>query len=132
MRVVNSHYKLFLFLTLIVLILEFHYAVPSPVDTSGILTTSQSVVLKNNLVVEKIDGSDLGVKKKKRKKRKRKRRRKGKLKKPRDKNKKDELGSIVADIASIFASFLSSVKDVPRNDEAIKVIEVIADSVNML
>ena len=111
--------------------MDFHYAVPSPVDTSDITTTSKSVVSKNNAVEEKIEGLEQGAKKKKRK-RKRKRKRKGKRKKPKDNDKNDELGNIVADIASIFASFLSSVKDVPRNDEAISVIEVIADSVSML
>ena len=55
--------------------MEFHYAVPSPVDTSDIITTSKSVVLQNNLVLEKIEGIEQGVKKKKRKK-KRKRKRK--------------------------------------------------------
>ena len=43
----------------------------------------------------------------------------------------NEPENVVPDLASIFASFLASVRDVPRNDEAIKVIEFIADTVNI-
>ena len=69
-------------------------------------------------------------KKKKRKKKKRKRKRKKKTYK--GANGDDPFGNIVSDLASVFANFLSSVDDVPKNDEAIKVIQSIADSVSII
>merc|ERR1712226_604199 len=61
-------------------------------------------------------------------KRKKKRKRKRKQKTLKENKGHDPLGSIVTDLASIFESFLSSVTDVPKDDEAIKLIRIIADS----
>ena len=112
--------------------MEFNCAVSTPINTSDITTNSKSVGIKNSLIVEKSESPDQGVTKKIKKKRKRKRRKKQKSKGPLNNEQSNERGNVVPDLASIFASFLASVTDVPRNDEAIKVIEFIADTVNIL
>ena len=109
--------------------MELNCAVPTPINISDITTNSKSVGIKNNLALEKSESPDQGVTKKKRQKRKR--RRKQKSKEPLYNEQNNERENVVPDIASIFASFLASVRDVPRNDEAIKVLEFIADSVNI-
>ena len=111
--------------------MEFNCAGATPINTSDMTTNSKSVGIKNNLVVEKSESPDQGVTKKKKKKRKRKRRRKQKSEGPDYNEQNNERENVVPDLASIFASFLASVRDVPRNDEAIKVIEFIADSVSI-
>ena len=59
------------------------------------------------------------------KKSKRKRRKKKKTKN----KERNGIKTLVAELASVFANFLSSVTDVPKDDNAIEVIKVIAKSV---
>ena len=133
---VNNRYKLFLWLTLIVLIVVLNNTASTPVNTSDPAIATKDVnVTERNLIIKSDNGSFQGPqkvsknKKKKRKKKKRKRKRKKKTYK--GANGDDPFGNIVSDLASVFANFLSSVDDVPKNDDAIKAIQSIADSVSM-
>ena len=133
---VNNRYKLFLWLTLIVLIVVLNNTASTPVNTSDPAIATKDVnVTESTLIIKSDNGSFQGPqkvsknKKKKRKKKKRKRKRKKKTYK--GANGDDPFGNIVSDLASVFANFLSSVDDVPKNDDAIKVIQSIADSVSM-
>ena len=134
---VNNRYKLFLWLTLIVLIVVLNNTASTPVNTSDPAIATKDVnVTESTLIIKSDNGSFQGPqkvsknKKKKRKKKKRKRKRKKKTYK--GANGDDPIGNIVSDLASVFANFLSSVDDVPKNDEAIKVIQSIADSVSII
>ena len=136
MDIVNNRYKLFLWLTLIVLIVVLNNTASTPVNTSDPAIATKDVnVTESTLIIKSDNGSFQGPqkvsknKKKKRKKKKRKRKRKKKTYK--GANGDDPFGNIVSDLASVFANFLSSVDDVPKNDDAIKVIQSIADSVSM-
>merc|ERR1712018_596244 len=107
-KVFNSDkHKSFLLLVLILLILELNYVIPSPVDSSSLATISKDLVQNENVIKDSVHDLTQGPKKK----RKRKRRKKNK-KKIKDRNK---IKGIVADLASVFANFLSSVTDVPKN-----------------
>ena len=137
MDVVNNRYKLFLWLTLIVLIFVLNNTASSPVNTSDLAIATKVVNLTESTLIIKSDyGSFQGPqkvsKKKKKKRKKKKRKRKRKKKTYKGANGDDPFGNIVSDLASVFANFLSSVDDVPRNDDAIKVIQSIADSVSMI
>ena len=120
----SNRNKLFLLLVLILLILELNYVMPSPVDSSNLATISKDLVQNDNVITDSGKGLTQGPKKK----RKRKRRKK-KKKRTKERNK---IKGIVSDLASVFANFLSSVTDVPKDDDAIKVIRIIAESVIML
>ena len=137
MDVVNNRYKLFLWLTLIVLIFVLNNTASSPVNTSDLAIATKVVNLtESTLIIKSDNGSFQGPqkvsKKKKKKRKKKKRKRKRKKKTYKGANGDDPFGNIVSDLASVFANFLSSVDDVPRNDDAIKVIQSIADSVSMI
>ena len=127
MGVINNRHKLFLLLTLMALIMNSHYASSSPIDIVDLTTTSKSEVLQSNLIIKSGEDSVVVI----RKKGKRKKKRKGKEEKVIKDEKQVPNGNIVADLASIFADFLSSVTDVPKNDEAIKVLQTIASTVSM-
>ena len=135
MDVVNNRYKLFLWLTLIVLIVVLNNTASTPVNTSDPAIATKDVnVTESTLIIKSDNGSFQGpqkVSKKKKKRKKKKRKRKRKKKTYKGANGDDPFGNIVSDLASVFANFLSSVDDVPKNDEAIKVIQSIADSVSM-
>ena len=133
---VNNRYKLFLWLTLIVLIVVLNNTASSPVDTTDPTNATKYVIVtENTLIIKSENGSFQGPqkisKKKKKKRKKKKRKRKRKKKTYKGANGDDPFGNIVSDLASVFANFLSSVDDVPKNDDAIKVIQSIADSVSM-
>ena len=133
---VNNRCKLFLWLTLIVLIVVLNNTASSPVDTTDPTNATKYVIVtENTLIIKSENGSFQGPqkisKKKKKKRKKKKRKRKRKKKTYKGANGDDPFGNIVSDLASVFANFLSSVDDVPKNDEAIKVIQSIADSVSM-
>ena len=133
---VNNRYKLFLWLTLIVLIVVLNNTASTPVNTSDPAIATKDVnVTESTLIIKSDNGSFQGPqkvsKKKKKKRKKKKRKRKRKKKTYKGANGDDPFGNIVSDLASVFANFLSSVDDVPKNDEAIKVIQSIADSVSM-
>ena len=133
---VNNRYKLFLWLTLIVLIVVLNNTASTPVNTSDPAIATKDVnVTESTLIIKSDNGSFQGPqkvsKKKKKKRKKKKRKRKRKKKTYKGANGDDPFGNIVSDIASVFANFLSSVDDVPKNDEAIKVIQSIADSVSI-
>ena len=134
MDIVNNRYKLFLWLTLIVLIVVLNNTASSPVDTSDPANATKDVT-ENTLIIKSENGSFQGPqkisKKKKKKRKKKKRKRKRKKKTYKGANSDDPFGNIVSDLATVFANFLSSVDDVPKNDDAIKVIQSIADSVSM-
>ena len=133
---VNNRYKLFLWLTLIVLIVVLNNTASTPVNTSDPAIATKDVnVTESTLIIKSDNGSFQGPqkvsKKKKKKRKKKKRKRKRKKKTYKGANGDDPFGNIVSDLASVFANFLSSVDDVPKNDDAIKVIQSIADSVSM-
>ena len=133
---VNNRYKLFLWLTLIVLIVVLNNTASTPVNTSDPAIATKDVnVTESTLIIKSDNGSFQGPqkvsKKKKKQRKKKKRKRKRKKKTYKGANGDDPFGNIVSDLASVFANFLSSVDDVPKNDEAIKVIQSIADSVSM-
>ena len=133
---VNNRYKLFLWLTLIVLIAVLNNTASTPVNTSDPAIATKDVnVTESTLIIKSDNASYQGPqkvsKKKKKKRKKKKRKRKRKKKTYKGANGDDPFGNIVSDLASVFANFLSSVDDVPKNDEAIKVIQSIADSVSM-
>ena len=110
---------IFLLFMLILLLLNLNYVIPSPVDSSNLETISKDLVLSDYEIND--SGNDLtqGLKKK------RKRRKKKKTK-----NKENNgIKTLVAELASVFANFLSSVSDLPKDDNAIEVIKVIAESV---
>ena len=136
MDVVNNRCKLFLWLTLIVLIVVLNNTASTPVNTSDPAIATKDVnVTESTLIIKSDNGSFQGPqkvsKKKKKKRKKKKRKRKRKKKTYKGANGDDPFGNIVSDLASVFANFLSSVDDVPKNDDAIKVIQSIADSVSM-
>ena len=112
----------FLLILLILIICDLNYVISFPVDSSNLATISKDLVISDNVIKDSANDLTQGLKKKK----KRKRRKKKKS------NNKDRNGikDIVADLASVFANFLSSVTDVPKDNEAIKVIKIIAESVN--
>ena len=133
---VNNRYKLFLWLTLIVLIVVLNNTASTPVNTSDPAIATKDVnVTESTLIIKSDNGSFQGPqkvsKKKKKKRKKKKRKRKRKKKTYKGASGDDPFGNIVSDLASVFANFLSSVDDVPKNDDAIKVIQSIADSVSM-
>ena len=111
----------FLLILLILIICDLNYVISFPVDSSNLATISKDLVISDNAIKDSVNDLTQGLKKKK----KRKRRKKKKS------NNKDRNGlkDIVADLASVFANFLSSVTDVPKDNEAIKVIKIIAESV---
>ena len=117
----SKNQKLLLSLLLILLILDLNNVMSFPVDSSDLATISKDLVISDNAIKDSVNDLTQGLKKK----RKRKRRKKKKNKK----NQRNEIKDIVADLASVFANFLSSVTDVPKDDEAIKVIKIIAESV---
>ena len=134
---VNNRYKLFLWLTLIVLIVVLNDTASTPVNTSDPAIATKDVnVTESTLIIKSDNGSFQGPqkvsKKKKKKRKKKKRKRKRKKKTYKGANGDDPFGNIVSDLASVFANFLSSVDDVPKNDDAIKVIQSIADSVSIV
>ena len=136
MDMVNNKYKLFLWPTLIVLIVVLNNTASTPVNTSdSAIATKYVNVTESTLNIKSDNGSFQGPqkvsKKKKKKRKKKKRKRKRKKKTYKGANGDDPFGNIVSDLASVFANFLSSVDDVPKNDDAIKVIQSIADSVSM-
>ena len=117
----SDRQNVLLLLLLILLISNLNYVISSPVDSSNLVTVSKHLTQSDNEIQD--SGNDLtqGLKKK----RKRKRR-----KKKKNKNKeRNGITTLVADMASVFANFLSSVTDVPKDDDAIKVIKIIAESV---
>ena len=128
----NKKNYLFLLLTLIVIIIQIHFTVSSPIDNTDLALKSEDILAVNNLVIQRDENLVQVQKKKTKRKRKKKRKRKRKKKTLRENKGQDPLGSIVTDLASIFESFLSSVTDVPKDDEAIKLIRIIADSVNKI
>ena len=117
----NKNQKLLLSLLLILLILDLNYVMSFPLDSPDLATISKDLVISDNAIKDSVNDLTQGLKKK----RKRKRRKKKKNKK----NQRNEIKDIVADLASVIANFLSSVTDVPKDDEAIKVIKIIAESV---
>lgn len=117
----NDQQRLFLLFMLILLLLNLNYVMPSPVGSSNLDTISKDLVLSDYEIND--SGNDLTQGPKKKRKRKRR-------KKKKTKNKESSgIKTLVAELASVFANFLSSVTDVPKDDDAIKVIKVIAESV---
>ena len=110
---------IFLLFMLILLLLNLNYVIPSPVDSSNLETISKDLVLSDYEIND--SGNDLTQGPKKKRKRR---------KKKKTKNKENNgIKTLVAELASVFANFLSSVSDVPKDDNAIEVIKVIAESV---
>ena len=110
---------IFLLFMLILLLLNLNYVIPSPVDSSNLETISKDLVLSDYEIND--SGNDLTQGPKKKRKRR---------KKKKTKNKENNgIKTLVAELASVFANFLSSVSDVPKDDSAIEVIKVIAESV---
>ena len=112
---------IFLLLMLILILLNLNYVMPSPVGSSNLETISKDLVLSDYEIND--SGNDLTQGPKKKRKRKRRKRKKTKNKES------NGIKTLVAELASVFANFLSSVTDVPKDDDAIKVIKVIAESV---
>ena len=110
---------IFLLFMLILLLLNLNYVIPSPVDSSNLETISKDLVLSDYEIND--SGNDLTQGPKKKRKRR---------KKKKTKNKENNgIKTLVAELASVFANFLSSVSDLPKDDNAIEVIKVIAESV---
>ena len=122
MCVVKKQRAFLILFALIIVLAQFNCVEPIPVDTSDLALSSENGVTKDNSAMER----DENLMKSQIKKRKEKRKKKKKL----PKKDKQEDRDILADIASIFASFLSTVEDVTRDNEAIEVMQRIADSVN--
>ena len=110
---------IFLLFMLILLLLNLNYVIPSPVDSSNLETISKDLVLSDYEIND--SGNDLTQGPKKKRKRRKKKNKKNK--------ENNGIKTLVAELASVFANFLSSVSDVPKDDNAIEVIKVIAESV---
>ena len=117
----SDQQHILLLLMLILLLLNLNYVIPSPVGSSNLETISKDLVLSDYEIND--SGNDLTQGPTKKRKRKRRKKKKTKNKE------RNGIKTLVAELASVFANFLSSVTDVPKDDNAIEVIKVIAESV---
>ena len=115
----SDQQHIFLLFMLILLLLNLNYVIPSPVGSSNLETISKDLVLRDYEIND--SGNDLTQGPKKKRKRRKKKKTKNK--------ERNGIKTLVAELASVFANFLSSVTDVPKDDNAIEVIKVIAESV---